>query len=47
MLNNGVGELLDKGEFGLGTAAGHARPTNRIELTKQKEEEDEREDLQE
>ena len=34
----GVGDLEDKGEFGLGKAPKNDRPQNKIEISKQKEE---------
>ena len=33
----GVGQLADQGEFGLGIAARDSRPVHKIELTKEKE----------
>lgn len=33
----GVGQLEDQGEFGLGVAARDSRPVHKIELTKEKE----------
>ena len=38
MMEDGVGDLEDNGEFGLGIAPRTAKPTNRIELPKEKEE---------
>jgi hypothetical protein len=35
--NDGVGDIQDQGEFGLGIAPRDSRPVNRIELTKEKE----------
>lgn len=35
--NDGVGEIEDQGEFGLGVAPRDSRPVNKIELTKEKE----------
>lgn len=35
--NDGVGEMQDQGEFGLGVAPRDSRPVNKIELTKEKE----------
>lgn len=35
--NDGVGDIQDQGEFGLGVAPRDSRPVNRIELTKEKE----------
>jgi hypothetical protein len=34
---DGVGEIQDQGEFGLGVAPRDSRPVNKIELTKEKE----------
>ena len=34
---DGVGEIQDQGEFGLGRAPRDSRPVNKIELTKEKE----------
>ena len=34
---DGVGDVLDQGEFGLGVAARDSKPINKIELTKEKE----------
>ncbi len=54
LLKDGVGDLMDTGNFGLGVAARNSKPTNKIEQSKAKEEEiarmeaddlDEREDL--
>ncbi len=40
MLNSdGVGDLDDIGEFGLGVAPRNLKPVNKIELSKKKEEE--------
>lgn len=39
MRNDGVGELEEIGEFGLGIAPRHLKPVNKIELSKKKEEE--------
>ena len=36
---DGVGDLDDIGEFGIGHAARHAKPVNKIEMSKQREEE--------
>lgn len=38
MLKDGVGEMQEKGEFGLGLAPRNAKPTNKIEPTKTKDE---------
>jgi len=38
-LKDGVGDLDDIGEFGLGTAPRYDRPINKIEISKAKEEE--------
>ena len=38
-MNNGVGDLEDIGEFGLGVAPSLSRPINKIEISKQREEE--------
>ena len=35
--NDGVGDIQDQGEFGLGIAPRDSRPVNKIELTKEKE----------
>lgn len=35
--NDGVGEIQDQGEFGLGVAPRDSRPVHKIELTKEKE----------
>ena len=37
MGENGVGQEVDQGEFGLGRAPRDSRPVNKIELTKEKE----------
>jgi hypothetical protein len=34
---DGVGEVIDRGEFGLGRAPKDSKPVNKIELTKEKE----------
>lgn len=34
---DGVGDIIDQGEFGLGRAPRDSRPVNKIELTKEKE----------
>lgn len=39
MQHDGVGDLEDQGEFGLGVAPRHLKPVNKIELSKKKEEE--------
>jgi hypothetical protein len=39
MHTDGVGELDDLGEFGLGIAPRNLKPVNKIELSKKKEEE--------
>lgn len=39
MQKDGVGELDDIGEFGLGIAPRNLKPVNKIELSKKKEEE--------
>lgn len=39
LMNNGVGDLEDIGEFGLGVAPSLSRPINKIEISKQREEE--------
>jgi hypothetical protein len=39
MHQDGVGDLEDLGEFGLGIAPRHIKPVNKIELSKKKEEE--------
>lgn len=33
----GVGEIIERGEFGLGKAPKDSKPVNKIELTKEKE----------
>jgi len=38
MHKDGVGDLEENGEFGLGIAPRTAKPTNKIEMTKEKEE---------
>ena len=35
--NNGIGEIQDRGHFGLGIAPRESRPVHKIELTKQQE----------
>lgn len=37
MQKDGVGELLELGEFGLGVAPRASKPINKIELSKEKE----------
>ena len=39
MLKDGVGDLEEIGEFGLGIAPRHSKPVTKIELSKAKEEE--------
>lgn len=39
MQHDGVGDLMDTGEFGLGLAPRTSKPINKIELSKAKEEE--------
>jgi hypothetical protein len=39
MNSDGVGDLDDIGEFGLGIAPRNLKPVNKIELSKKKEEE--------
>lgn len=39
LMNNGVGELEEIGEFGLGIAPSLSRPINKIEISKKREEE--------
>lgn len=34
---NGVGEIVERGEFGLGVAPRDSRPVHKIELTKEQE----------
>jgi hypothetical protein len=39
LMNNGVGELEEIGEFGLGIAPSLSKPINKIEISKKREEE--------
>lgn len=39
LLRDGVGELEEIGEFGLGVAPSMSKPINKIEISKQREEE--------
>jgi hypothetical protein len=39
LLQNGVGDLQEIGEFGLGIAPSLSKPINKIEISKQREEE--------
>lgn len=39
LLQNGVGDLQEIGEFGLGVAPSLSKPINKIEISKQREEE--------
>jgi hypothetical protein len=38
-MKDGVGDLEEIGEFGLGVAPIHSKPINKIEISKQREEE--------
>jgi hypothetical protein len=39
LMKDGVGELEEIGEFGLGIAPSMSKPINKIEISKQREEE--------